>query len=310
MAARRPLVIFSFLALYIVLQFGWWVYLIHQQGTVILALENGDPVPEHRTYSISMVISEGAVFLAIVLLGLWVAYRSYRKEFKLIRAKDNFLMAVTHELRTPIAGMRLNMQTLQRTDLSEEKRDHLLQNAINDTERLQNLSDRILVAAESDGAKSRMRPETIDAAASIRAICDSAQNGYGSGHDIKVAVEEPSMLHFDPLAFESIVDNLVQNAVKYSPNGSTVSVEQRSTSKGVQILVKDQGPGIPKSERKLIFEKFYRSGDEKTRQTKGTGLGLHIVKQLTDRANGKVSVSSADPGGSVFTVELPNTMTQ
>lgn len=303
MAVRKPLYIFAILALYIVLQFTWWVYLLYQQGVVIRELEAGRVAPDHRSYSLAMVIGEGAVFLALLLTGLYLAYRAYRKEVDLVRAKDNFLMAVTHELRTPIAGMRLNLQTLERQELSMDQRTQLMARAINDLDRLQSLSDHILVAAKSNSPTGTSETEQIDIVPVIKKACDRLSESSGAKHSIDLRSPTQVMHAIDPAAMTSIIENLVQNAINYSPEGSEIEIDLQA-NEHILIEVKDKGVGIPKSHRALVFEKFFRGGDEKTRSTKGTGLGLYIVKTLVNRYNGHVDVKANSPSGSIFTVQF------
>lgn len=305
MAARKPFFIFTVLALYIVLQFGWWVYLLYQQGIVIHELEAGRIAPDHRSYSLSMVIGEGSVFLIIVLTGLYMAYRAYCKELRLVRTKDNFLMAVTHELRTPIAGMRLNLQTLQRIDLNDDQRSTLMQRAISDTARLQALSDRILLAAQSDDDIVRSTSSTVDVSLIVTSSCENARQTFANEHKLLIDIEPDINLFIDQAAMTSIIENLVQNAANYSPKGSAINVKLNRDKNKVMLEVADQGFGITDKEKQLIFEKFYRSGDEKTRSTKGTGLGLHIVKRLSEQYNGVVQLKDNEPQGSIFVVQFP-----
>jgi signal transduction histidine kinase len=302
MAARKPFFIFTLLALYIVLQFGWWVYLLYQQGIVIQELEAGRVAPDHRSYSLSMVIGEGSVFLLIVLSGLYLAYRAYRKELELIRAKDNFLMAVTHELRTPIAGIRLNLQTLERSGLSPEQRKSVMDRALDNTKRLQTLSDHILLAAQNTSTNTGSISKAIDVSMIVLNTCNGFIQRAETSHRINMHIEEGILVAIDPDAMTSIIENLLQNALNYAPNGTDIQISLTKSDDGVLLEVMDQGPGISNEQKKLVFEKFYRGGEEMTRSTKGTGLGLFIVRALVKQAGGRISIKDNDPSGSIFTV--------
>jgi len=305
MATRRPFVIFVVLAIYIILQFGWWAYLIHRQGTIIHALEQGSQIGTYRNYSLWMILSEGGVFLLIVSVLLYLAFRAYHRELRLARAKDNFLMAVTHELRTPIAGMRLNMQTMQREGLQQDVRTQLLTNAITDTHRLQDLSDRILLAAKSDQEVIGVATEEIDISELTETLLIKCIQDFGKDHTIHSEVELGLLVFLDPIGYEFIIRNLVENAAKYSPKGSEIQVTLKKKSDNAILEVIDRGCGISQHDKKLVFDKFYRAGNENTRNNKGTGLGLFIVKRYTQRFGGSISVTDNATSGCTFRVILP-----
>ena len=303
---RRPFIIFVVLAIYIILQFGWWAYLIHQQGIIIQALEKGIEVADHRNYSLWMILSEGGVFLLIVTALLYLAFRAYRRELRLVHTKDNFLMAVTHELRTPIAGIRLNMQTMQREGLDQQVKNQLLENAIADTHRLQDLSDRILLTAKSDQEIIDVTAKEIDLSSLTQTLLVKCQQDFGKDHTIRSSIAEGISVFIDPLGYDSVLRNLVENASKYSTKKSIISVELNKQNGHAVLQVTDEGCGISQQDKKLVFNKFYRAGNENTRNSKGTGLGLFIVKRYAQRFGGSVKVTdNTKTSGSVFKVTLP-----
>lgn len=303
--------LFAGLTVYILAQFVWWAVLLlrHDAELSTLRRESGttrgpDGLHVSSGSGAVMVLGEASVFLALLLLVMWLTYRAVRRDLRMASAQRNFLLAVTHELRTPIAAVKLQLQTLARHGLDETQRSSLLTTAAQETERLSLLTDKVLMAtAGEDGL--RLRPERTDVADAIRAAVDQARSTFAQDHVLELRA--PQQLHAiaDARALRSVLDNLIENAVKYSPLGSRIEVEVESDATTWRIMVSDEGPGIPEKERERIFERFYRAGSEETRERPGTGLGLYIVKQLMDRAHGRISVRRREPHGSIFTAIFP-----
>lgn len=302
---RKPFIIFLVLALYIVLQFSWWAYLIYDQGQMLNMAAQGHLLEKAGRNHLRMILSEGTVFLVIVSFLLLLAYRTFKRELGLVRSKDNFLMAVTHELRTPIAGMQLSMQTLQRAGLDDKQRERLISNAISDTKRLKDLSDRVLLAAQSENESLSPNKTEVDISALAARLVQKCKTELGKEHRIESTLGESLVVETDETAFSTILINLLENAIKYSPKNSLIAVSLSAKSGTVELTVADNGPGISKEDKNRIFDKFHRSGNEMTRNTKGTGLGLFIVKRFAEDLGGSVQVSDNSPKGSIFTVSLP-----
>lgn len=251
-----------------------------------------------------MVIGEASVFLILLLFVVWLTYRAVRRDLRLAAAQRNFLLAVTHELRTPIAAVKLQLQTMTRSGLDETRRALLLRTAADETDRLALLTDKVLMAAAGEEGL-RIELEPTDVAEVARSVVDVAQRSYARDHMLVLHAPQQLRLQADARVLRSVVQNLVENAVKYSPAGSRVDVQLESGPDQWSFSVSDEGAGVPVGERERIFERFYRAGNEETRERPGTGLGLYIVKRLMDRCGGSITVRPVAPHGSIFTASFP-----
>ncbi len=310
---RTSALLFGFLALYILLQSSWWMWLLLSKDQDVLALQRQLmaaslvptlPVrlPEH---SLAMVLGEGMVFLILIVLGLWITYRTLRHELTLARQQRDFLLATSHELRTPIAAIKLHLQTLQRPDLDEERRELLASSARHDVARLQVLTEKILLASRLEENSVPADRVDVDLAQQTTVLLSEARNSYGREHRISATLPGPLSIRTDPVLYRSIFENLLENACKYSPKGTEVRVDLSSDAGSIRLRVEDEGPGIPLEDRQRIFEKFIRGGNEETRDTKGTGLGLFIVRRLMETLGGRIEYRPVVPHGSTFTALFP-----
>jgi signal transduction histidine kinase len=242
------------------------------------------------------------VFLALLILGIGMVRKAFRKEFLLARQQKNFLLSVTHEFKSPLAGIKLSLQTLQKHHLDKEKKDVILQRSLNETERIHNLIENALMAAQIEGHSIELQKEEFNLSELLlKTICDKAAQ-YHLTHEITSSIAENVIMTGDALAISSMLLNLIENAEKYSPAGSKTHVELINRDRYIVIRVSDNGTGIPDEEKENIFEMFYRIGNEDMRRTKGTGLGLYIVKNVAALHNGKVFVKDNNPNGTVFEV--------
>jgi len=317
----KALILFFVLVGYILLQFTWWeVLLVRQTSEVIaekkniVALSITNQIVQQQELvqlekkqqaKIWMIIGEGTVFFIILSLGIVRVYNSYKKERMLFRNQKNFLLSITHELKTPIASLKLQIQTLEkRTDLSPEKKEQILKNAMGDIDRLNALVENILMSARIDSQTDLLSKEKIN----LSELIEQTYQLYFSNlqnHQLELNIAKDIYMFADPLAMGSVVINLIENAVKYSTIGSQISVCLKSNNNQLNLSVTDNGIGIPKSDKEFIFDKFYRAGNEETRNTKGTGLGLFIVKQLVEQHDGKISIKDNHPKGSIFEISFP-----
>jgi len=307
---RRTLLLFGILAVYIVLQSLWWAYLLVRKDQEMQGLIDAfhlatdtDSGRAERTFR--MVVGEGVVFLALLIAALVLTYRAIRRDLQLARAQRNFLLAVTHELRTPIAGAKLNVQTLQRRSLSPEQREALAARAVGDLDRLAALTDKVLLAARAEETDLPLEVGPVDAAEVLRQAVDQARGTALAAHTVELDAPESLTARAEALAMRSVVDNLLENAGKYTPPGSVVRVSLHRRGDGAVLEVADEGPGVPEEERERIFQRLYRGGDESTRRTQGTGLGLYIARRLMRRMGGTLTVRNAPQGGAIFAASFP-----
>jgi signal transduction histidine kinase len=309
---RRTYVLFGLLTVYIILQFIWWAVLLVRKDDLISTLIAQVEALGGTATSVGvagrsklMIVGEGIVFLVIVLVVLYLTFRAIRRDLSLARDQQNFLLAVTHELRTPIAGIKLQLQTLGRRDLSAEVRDTLRLKAVQEADRLAQLTEKVLITTTFEQPRAEPLLQEIELMTFMRTLVDRAQQQIAPAHTVILEGPGDLQVNTDPEALRTIVDNLVENAVKYAPEGTNIQVEVIAKKEGWRLTVCDEGPGIPMEDRERIFEKFYRSGNEGTRSAKGTGLGLYIVKRLVQQLGGGITVKDRRPHGSIFAASFP-----
>lgn len=246
-------------------------------------------------------IGEGATFLALILLGAAFVYRSVRKQWQIQQQQQNFMMAITHELKTPIAVAKLNLETLQKHQLEETKRQKILQMTIQETNRLNALTNNILVSSQLEGNSYRASKEDINLTDLVNACIQDFKVRFPNKNWTSTTEPDAEIVG-DPLLITILVNNLLENANKYTPNNQTVSCELKKEEHRLVLSVIDQGPGIPNEEKNKVFEKFYRVGNEATRTTKGTGLGLYLCKKIAESHRASIQIRDNNPTGCIFTV--------
>lgn len=249
-----------------------------------------------------MVVGEGTVFLMFLTLAIINVSRSLRREEELARQQKNFLHSITHELKSPLASIKLYLQTLAKRELEKEKQMHFITQAVNDTERLNSLVENILLAAQIENKSFGYNKENVSFSALVHSVAEKWRLQNNKQIRILEDCPENVTLMADPMALQSLVENLIENAVKYAPVNSEVRIALLKKPKHVLLSVSDEGPGVPAAEQKHIFKKFYRIGNEETRANKGTGLGLYIVSQIAQSHKGTVSMRNNSPKGSTFEV--------
>ncbi len=293
---KNTSIFFYFLSLYVIAQFVWW-------GFHILDLTDqvAGNTPKGNRRMI-MIIGEGAVFLAILVFGIIRIRRSIRKELEFSRNQNNFLLSVTHELKTPIASTKLYLQTLQKRTINEEKREEILTKTLQQNEQLERLIDNILNASRLENKRLVLHQEETNVSAFLNSIFERYARQYPHIPFVN-GIQPDITAEIDPFIFETIVNNLIENAIKYAGNDGPVTIELVKNEK-LTVRVKDSGPGIPLPHRKDIFKKFYRVGNEETRTQKGSGLGLFIAKELSRLHKGLIKYYDNDPRGAVFELSL------
>jgi signal transduction histidine kinase len=283
---KKPITIFYFLVLYALAELTWWGYL--------LIAANAKRIP--------MILGEGSVFLIILLVGIYFFQRTIKKESEFHQQQQNFLLSVTHELKSPLAAIKLVLQTLVKRDLTKEKRDQLIGNSIEDVGRLDDLVENMLLATRIENNSYSYPKELFDFSELVKSIYDRAIITSENTRNFQQQIEENISIMGDRFALGSLINNILENAVKYSPAGAAIQVQLYQQSNKIFFIVADQGVGIPSSERQKIFQKFYRSGNELTRKNKGTGLGLFIVEQVAKNHQAKVLVNNNLPKGTIFEI--------
>ncbi len=283
---KRPLLIFYSLIIYTVLQVVWW-------GRLLLAAK-----PD----SLAMILGEGAVFIFIFIIGIYYMHKAIKGERKLHTQQKNFLLSVTHELKSPLASIKLYLETILKRDLDPVQQNSFLKNSLKDIERLDDLVENMLIATKIENQSYTFPKEQLNFSQLVNSVVERLQLHTCNSEVIKVSVQPFIFLNGDKFALTSVVTNLIENAVKYSPPCEEVKVTLKQKGDQIYFIVADLGIGINDQEKSRIFEKFYRVGSEETRKTKGTGLGLFIVKQVLDKHQALIKVRNNNPSGTIFEV--------
>lgn len=313
----RSVRIFTVLVFYILLQFVWWSYLLiklnnetyeHRIEIVQLKYPVEDALREREKLTTKlhsrywMIAGEGIVFLSLLTWVAWQTVRSIRKEMELARMQKNFLLSITHEFKSPLASIKLYLQTIQKHQLDKEKEQSFIAKAIADSERLDTLVENTLLASMIDHKGYLFNKEPINFSALVRLVAQKYNSLPDFHKRIITKAGEDISLYGDKLALTLLLNNLLENALKYSPAASIIKVDLTKDGSKINLRVADEGRGIEPGEREKIFRKFYRTGNEETRNTKGTGLGLFLVQYIATSHNAKISVRDNIPHGSIFEV--------
>lgn len=251
-----------------------------------------------------MIMGETFVFIISLIIGVWLINRGYNKVIDTAQQRRNFLLSITHELKSPIASIQLVLETFQRVQLDSSQISQLSDSALLETKRLNQLVSDLLLAAKMETTYTP-NLEYFNLSSFLTEIINRIRNKYPN---IQFELRKPDSdlnIKADKAGITSVVVNLLENAVKYSSNDPKISSVLRKNDDTIWIEVADNGIGIPEKEKSKIFERFYRVGNEDTRKTKGTGLGLYIVNQIVLAHKGIIKVSDNQPKGTIFTIALP-----
>ena len=317
---RRATIFFWVLLFYIVAALVWWFVSLERQNAAMYELKKEEisnsafdknssqfknalaAAEDQQRRNTVKYISEGSIFLLIIILGAVLIYRLVRQQFRVQQQQQNFMMAITHELKTPLSVARLNLETLQRHVLDEEKQKRLLRSSLQETMRLDTLINNILVLSQIDAGSYQSSREELDFSDLVSDVVNQFKSRYP---DKKMVTEiEPDVdIDADPILLKLLVSNLLENANKYSEKCTGITCKLTKTN-GRRLQVIDEGPGISEEEKKNIFQKFYRIGNEQTRKTQGTGLGLYLCKKIATYHRADIFVTDNQPQGSIFTVQF------
>jgi two-component system phosphate regulon sensor histidine kinase PhoR len=253
----------------------------------------------------------GTVIFAAMLLGLTFYLILMIKEVRLNQRQANFVDSVTHELKSPIASLKLYLETLEMRAVSDNQRTQFYRVMEHELERLDHLITQLLEVGRLDAIGMQAEPEDVSLEPLLKKCAQSICAHHQRTSDETMSFDlQPALIHARPLVLESVFRNLLDNAVKYGGDPPRVEIQVRVTDRGrVVTRIADNGQGVPPELRKHIFGMFFRAGSELTRRQKGTGLGLYIVQTLVRQLKGRISVHDrVGVPGSVFEVDLPGSL--
>ena len=314
---RRPLWLYwAVVALFAVL-LGWWVFFFSKQGALLIerVSDAGAPLDPEQALALSaatresmtMFLFEGTFVFLTLLVGMFLVLRAVRRQAELQRRQHEFLSAVTHELRSPIASACLYIESLMLGRVDEKKRDRYLKNTHEDLKRLQDMVDSLLESARIASRRVEVHPEPMDLSAfldDVRAELVTENSMNGACLEFKTA--EPVPVLADPEALGTILRNLVSNAVKYGGRHPRICVSAHRDGRDGVLEVRDYGPGLRGASKKRIFAAFERGPSEDIATLPGPGLGLFMVAELARALGGRAWADDNLPdGGTSMCVALP-----
>lgn len=294
---KNTAIFFYVLGGYVLLQFSWWAYHLIELTQINVIEDKG------VSRKVLMILGEGLVFFLIIMLGLWQIRKSIKRELKLSERQRNFLLSVTHELKTPLASNKLILQTIRKREFDEEKRKDLLDMAISENVRLENMIDNMLNATRIEHNTIYINREKFDLNVLLETVLERFKKVYDI-QNITHQLEADLAVLADSSMVETVFVNLIENAIKYAGKETNIEVKANRVGNRIRFSVADNGPGVQKNLQKEIFEKFMRSGNEETRTKKGTGLGLYISKEFIKLNQGEIVYKDNSPKGAIFEVNL------
>jgi signal transduction histidine kinase len=249
----------------------------------------------------------GAILLTLLLAGATVIFLYWNKQHRLNQMQRTFVSNVTHELKSPVASIQLALETMAMRTLTDHQRHEYLDMMLSDTERLSSLIDRILGAARIEKKRSPYNPEPVSMRRFVEETLTQDRHLYEKdGHIVVLEKGKDARVSVDRAAMRMVLSNLIENAARYSPRGSSIRIRIHPDLRSCRMDVIDAGVGIPRKDLKNIFKMFWRGGQAQSTRPRGTGLGLYIVRNIVADHKGKVWATSPGSGrGSVFSVRLP-----
>lgn len=313
---KRAIILFLFITLVLFAQGVWWVTFmaILTDEKVEMAVSLGadeEFIESMHNEEISrqmMIGTEGLFFLFLIGLGAWMIYRALVKTEELKFHQQNFLMAVTHELKTPLSSMKIYLDTLQNEKIPYEKKQNIIPKIKEDSYRLERLVENILEAGRFERSGYHLNKEEFDLSLMLdETIENTKKHPLGKKLEIeKAEFESNLMINGDRSALKRAIEAILENSLKYNEQDMVkIKISLFSNSKFVYILISDNGIGLTKKESTRIFNRFYRVGEEIKRSTSGSGLGLFLCREIIKAHNGKVEAVSEGLGKGVsFNIKL------
>ena len=272
-------------------------------------VQQADPQYSSKTQKIketekrktTQYIGEGSIFFLLILAGAVFIFRSVRGQLKANQQQQNFMIAITHELKTPIAVTKLNLETLQKRKLEDSQQQRLIQNTIQEANRLNALCNNMLLASQFEAGGYSITNEEINLSELVNECVHDFSIRFPQ-RNLHPLIDTDLFVQGDRLLLQMAVNNLIDNAIKYSAKDSGVTIVLNQQDKHFYLSVKDEGKGIAPADKKKVFDKFYRVGNDATKGAKGTGLGLYLTKRIARQHHANIIVTDNIPTGSNFTI--------
>lgn len=314
---KRPLrfiyILYWVLLAYIIAALIFWFFALNQQNaelsfyridilkpTDVSYNDQINQIKKEKDRKTAQYAGEGITFFLLIIAGAIFVFRLINKQLMQSAQQQNFMMAVTHELKTPIAVTKLNLETMQKRKLEEDQQQKLIRSTIQEANRLNALCNNMLLVSQIDTGGYIVTKENFDLA-SLAFTCKNDFEMRFPSRKLRTEIEDEMMINGDKFLIELAINNLLDNAIKYSGKESYVLLKVFKEENNIKLQVIDEGKGISAAEQLKVFEKFYR-GEQ--RQTKGTGLGLYLTKKIVRQHNGEIVVKNNLPQGCIFEMKF------
>ena len=310
-------IIYWVLLAYIIAALVWWFVALNKQNkqmaiykmqqlntTSISYTKDIQQLKNQQKRKTFQYLGEGITFFLLILAGAIFIFRAVRKQLRFSKEQQHFMMALTHELKTPIAVATLNLETLQKRKLEEPQQQKLIQNTLQEANRLNSLCNNMLLSSQIDASNYSLTNEDVNLSELLETSIAEYKNRFSSHQFIK-NINENNFIIGDRMLLQIAVNNLIDNAIKYSPKESEILINLFVRNNQTTLQVIDKGKGISQLDKQKIFDKFYRVGNAATKGAKGTGLGLYLTKNIICKHKGNISVTDNLPNGSNFEIILP-----
>ncbi|MGH2564117.1 MAG: sensor histidine kinase [Ginsengibacter sp.] len=306
-------ILYWFLLAYILAALVFWFITLNSQNIEISKyrldmIDVDDDLHQQKQQEIAnatqrnttQYLGEGITFLILICSGAVFVFRIINRQFKQAQQQQDFIMAITHELKTPIAITKLNLETLQKRALDNTQQQKLISTTIHEVNRLNALCNNLLLTSQIEAGEYNVAKEEINFSKLVKECAHDFTIRFPQ-RKIETYLPDTTFITGDLLLLKLAVNNLLDNAIKYSDKDDIVLLKLFQTDKTIKLQVIDEGHGITHDEKKKIFEKYYRGMQ---RQAKGTGLGLYVTKKIIQEHNGNIGITNNLPQGSIFEITL------
>ena len=301
----HPLITFISIQVLWILVLVFWIYWFlgrHQQLKEVAGRYQAEWLPETSDW---LILTEGILLLVAILIGIYVIFIYWRRQASLYRTQQYFINQITHELKSPLAAIQLHLETIQMRQPSGAQLQQLVSMMQADSRRLEVLINNLLTAGRIEHKKTHLNLQHGDFSAMVSAYLDRERVSFPADGTLELQIEPDLQVRFESETMETVLRNLLENAILYSPSPPAVRVSLQRDGNMAHLVVADRGCGIPPRQRRKVFRMFYRLRHD-SRTIRGSGLGLYIVRNIIRLHSGRVWLDSAGPrGGTAVHLMLP-----
>ncbi len=311
---RTIYILYWFLLTYIIAALVFWFIALNRQNNELsryrldmIDVDDQNHDLKERNFAESMkrktgqYLGEGITFFLLIAAGAVYVFRIINRQLHQSQQQQNFMIAITHELKTPIAVTKLNLETLQKRALNPQQQEKLISTTIQEADRLNALCNNLLLTSQIEAGGYNFIKEKVDVAEIVQSCADDFVIRYPD-RKIETDITNEVFIEGDKMLLQIAINNLLVNAIKYSRKEDIVLLNVGHEKNLSRLQIIDEGSGVPAEDKVKIFEKYYRG---KSGQTKGTGLGLYLAKKIIQQHNGSIAVSDNLPHGSIFEIKFP-----